>query len=97
MTLMPSVCRYTDPKTVALMMLTVQTMGSVKKNRTGLDSIVVANVDRLGTLLDSSHERSSKPVAFRTRARRWFSITLGRLSRVKQKHTQMTARTIDPR
>lgn len=78
-------------------MLTVQTIGSVKKNRAGLVIIVVANVARLGTLLDSSDERSSNPVAFRTCARRCCSSTLGRLSRVNQKQTQMAARKIDPK
>lgn len=54
---------------MALMMLTVQQIGSVKKNLMGLDTMVVANVLREGIALDSSNVSPLNPVVFRTCAR----------------------------
>lgn len=79
------------------MMLTVQIIGSVKKNLMGLDTMVVAKVPREGIALDSSQVSPSYPVAFRTCARRWWRSTLGRLSCVKKKPTKTAARIIDPK
>ena len=94
MTLMPSVWRYTDPKIIAPMTLTVQTIG--QNNLMGLDTIVLTNVRTPGILLDSSQARPSNPVVFRTRSRQRLRITLGRLSWVNQKPTKMAPRAIAP-
>jgi hypothetical protein len=51
-------------------MLTVQQIGSVKKNLIGLDTMVVMKARVLGILLDSSHVSPAYPVRCRTIARR---------------------------
>lgn len=78
-------------------MLTVQTIGSVKKNLIGRDTIVVTKVRMSGTLLDSSQVSPSNPVASRTYFRRQCKTTLGRLSCVNQKPTKIAPRAIDPK
>jgi hypothetical protein len=79
------------------MMLTVKTIGSVKKNLMGLETIVVTKVRMSGILLASSQVSPSKPVISRTSFRRRCRITLGLLSCVKQKPTKMAARAIAPK